>query len=213
LTIRGKVKKIIEILEKKYPDAKTALHYETPFELLVATILSAQCTDKRVNMVTKELFKNYRTPKDFAEIEIEKLEELIRPTGFFRNKAKNIKKLSIELIEKYEGEVPLEMDKMVRLPGIGRKTANVVLTNVKKEPGIVVDTHVKRISNRLGLTKEQDPVKIEFDLQKKIPKDKWIVFSHVIIFHGRNTCKARKPKCESCEIKEYCDFYKGNGVF
>jgi len=198
--------KIQHILKTTYPDVKTQLRYVSPFELLVATILSAQCTDKQVNGVTKELFKKLRTPHDFASASNETIEELIRPTGYFRNKAKNIKNCSKSLLEKYDGQVPRTLDELVKLPGVGRKTANVVLGSVFNIPGIVVDTHVARISKRLGLTKSNNPVKIEYDLMEIIPRENWNVFSLQLIYFGRAICKARKPLCPTCPLYDLCDF-------
>jgi endonuclease-3 len=198
--------KIQHILKTTYPDVKTQLRYVSPFELLVATILSAQCTDKQVNGVTKELFKKLRTPHDFASASNETIEELIRPTGYFRNKAKNIKNCSKSLLEKYDGQVPRTLDELVKLPGVGRKTANVVLGSVFKIPGIVVDTHVARISKRLGLTKSNNPVKIEYDLMEIIPRENWNLFSLQLIYFGRAICKARKPACPTCPLYDLCEF-------
>jgi endonuclease-3 len=198
--------KIQHILKTTYPDVKTQLRYVSPFELLVATILSAQCTDKQVNGVTKELFKKLRTPHDFASASNETIEELIRPTGYFRNKAKNIKNCSKSLLEKYDGQVPRTLDELVKLPGVGRKTANVVLGSVFKIPGVVVDTHVARISKRLGLTKSNNPVKIEYDLMEIIPRENWNLFSLQLIYFGRAICKARKPLCPTCPLYDLCEF-------
>ena len=174
--------------------------------MLIATILSAQCTDVRVNEVTKTVFKKLRTAKDYADIPLAELEEMIRPTGFFRNKAKSIKACCQRLVEKHGGKVPDNMEALTQLPGIGRKTANVVLGSAFGIPGIVVDTHVKRVSQRIGLTKEKDPVKIEFELMELIPKKDWIDFSHELIWHGRQVCPARKPKCPQCPLREWCDY-------
>jgi len=193
-------------LHQAYPQAHTALHFRTPLEILIATILSAQCTDKRVNEVTEVLFKKYKNAKDYAEASLAVLEEDIRPTGFFHNKAKNIQNCCRELIRKYQGEVPRTLEELVDLPGIGRKTANVVLGSAFAIPGVVVDTHVGRIVQRLGLTTEKDPVKIEFALMPLIPKEKWIIFSHQLIDHGRSLCTARSPKCPVCFLRPYCDF-------
>jgi len=201
-----RVNHILKILRATYPDVKTALHYKTPLEMLISTILSAQCTDVRVNEVTKTLFTRLRTAKDYAQIPLPELEELIRPTGFFRNKAKNIKACCQALVENHGGKVPDTMENLVALPGIGRKTANVVLGSAFGIPGVVVDTHVKRLSQRIGLTKEKDPVKIEFDLMPIIPKKDWIAFSHELIWHGRKVCAARKPKCPQCPLLELCDY-------
>lgn len=196
----------MEILRNTYPNVKTALDHRTPLEMLIATILSAQCTDARVNEVTKTLFKKLRTANDFAEVPIEDLEEMIRPTGFYRNKAKSIKACCAGLIEKHGGKVPDNLETLVRLPGVGRKTANVVLGSAFGIPGIVVDTHVKRVSKRIGLTRESDPVKIEFDLMPLIPKKDWIDFSHQMIWHGRRLCTARKPRCPECPLRKLCDY-------
>jgi endonuclease-3 len=203
---KSRINKILEILRTTYPDVKTALHHRTPLEMLIATILSAQCTDERVNIVTQDLFKKLRTAKDFAEVPLADLEEMIRPTGFFRNKAKSIKGCCKGLVEKHGGKVPETMEDLVKLPGIGRKTANVILGSSFGIPGIVVDTHVKRLSQRIGLTKETDPVKIEFDLMALIPKKDWIDFSHQLIWHGRRLCTARKPKCPECPLLKLCDY-------
>ncbi|MGD8980024.1 MAG: endonuclease III [Desulfobacterales bacterium] len=203
---KARAVKIQRMLKKTYPEVKTQLRHANPFQLLVATILSAQCTDKQVNGVTKELFKKLRTPHDFASVSNEALEALIRPTGYFRNKAKNIKNCSKSLLEKYDGQVPQTLDELVKLPGVGRKTANVVLGSAFNIDGIVVDTHVARISKRLGLTKSNNPVKIEYDLMEIIPKKNWNVFSLQLIYFGRAICKARKPLCPICPIYDLCDF-------
>lgn len=198
--------KIQHILKITYPDVKTQLRNANPFELLVATILSAQCTDKQVNHVTKDLFNRLKTPQDFAGASNETIEELIRSTGYFRNKAKNIKNCSKSLLEKYGGQVPQTLDELVKLPGVGRKTANVVLGSAFDIPGIVVDTHVARISKRLGLTENNNPVKIEYDLMEIIPREKWNVFSLQLIYFGRAICKARKPACPTCPLYDLCEF-------
>ncbi|MBU4343982.1 MAG: endonuclease III [Desulfobacteraceae bacterium] len=204
MQIKARAKKIRKILKSAYPKVKPQLHYRNPFELLVSTILSAQCTDKQVNSVTKDLFNKLTTPYDFVDVSNKTIEELIRPTGFFRNKAKNIKNCSAILIEKYNGMVPETLDELVKLPGVGRKTANVVLGAGFGIPGIAVDTHVMRISKKLGLTKNNDPVKIEFDLMKIIPKKEWSDFSLRLIYFGRAICKARNPICRSCSLHELC---------
>jgi len=197
--------KVLRALAADYPDATCALVHRSAFELLVATILSAQCTDVRVNLVTKDLFRRWPTPADFARVPIGTLEKAIQSTGFFRNKAKSIKACSKELMEKYDGKVPRDMEKLVALAGVGRKTANVVLgTAFGLATGVVVDTHVSRISQRLGLTKQTDPVKIEQDLMELLPKDQWIDFSHRMIHHGRKICAARKPLCEQCTMEKFC---------
>lgn len=203
------ISKILEFLDKKYPEASCSLRHKNPFELLVATILSAQCTDERVNSVTKSLFQKYKTPQDFAFADLEELKNIIKPTGFFNNKAKNIKNMAIKIVENYNGSVPNNMKDLISLPGVGRKTANVVLGNCFTPEGIVVDTHVKRISKRLGLTKSDNPEKVEDDLLKIIPKEKWNIFSHQMILFGREICASRKPKCDICELNTVCNYYKG----
>jgi endonuclease-3 len=204
--LRNRVKKIIRILSKEIPDASIALKFSNPLQLLIATILSAQCTDVKVNQVTPDLFKKYRTAKDFAESNLATLEEEIRPTGFYRNKAKSLQKCCQELAKRFGGEVPKTLDDLVTLPGVGRKTANVLLGNAFGIPGIAVDTHVHRLSRRIGLTKNDDPVKIEFDLMEIVPKEEWVHFSNLLIWHGRKTCVARKPLCGICPIRKECDY-------
>jgi len=204
--LKNRVKKIISILSREIPDSKIALKFSNPFELLIATILSAQCTDVKVNQVTVDLFKKYRSAKDFAESNLAKLEEEIRPTGFYRNKAKSIQKCSQELVKRFGGDVPKTLEDLVTLPGVGRKTANVILGNAFGIPGIAVDTHVHRVSQRIGLTKNDDPVKIEFDLMAIVPKEEWTHLSNLLIWHGRKTCVARKPLCEICPIRKWCDY-------
>jgi endonuclease-3 len=192
-------------LKREYPDARTELDYETPLQLAIATILSAQCTDKRVNMVTPLLFKTFPTAASLAEAPPEKLEEIIKSTGFFRNKTKSLIGLGKALVEGHHGEIPDSMEELVKLPGIGRKTANVILGNAfKKNEGIVVDTHVARLSHRLGLTRETDPIKIEQDLMPLFPREDWGLLSHLLIFHGRRVCEARRPKCEICVLNDIC---------
>ncbi len=203
---RKRVKEIIKILSKEISDSRIALKFSNPFELLIATILSAQCTDVKVNQVTKDLFKKYRFAKDYAESNLTELEQAIRPTGFYRNKAKAIQKCCKELVARFGGEIPGTLEELVTLPGVGRKTANVILGNVFGIPGIVVDTHVHRVSQRIGLTKNDDPVKIEFDLMEIVPKEEWTHFSNLLVWHGRKTCVARKPLCESCPIRKLCDY-------
>jgi len=189
-----------------YPNAHCELDYTNPLELLVATILSAQCTDKRVNMVTKDLFVRCRTAADYANISQEDLESIVRSTGFYRNKAKNIRAMGAALIAKHGGEVPSPLEELAALPGAGRKTANVVLGNAfNKNEGVVVDTHVSRLSQRLGLTKFTDPIRIEQELIKLFPRDSWTLLSHWLIFHGRRRCPARKPDCPNCELRDICD--------
>lgn len=200
-----RTKKIIAALNETYPDAHCELVHSNPLELLVATILSAQCTDKRVNIVTSELFKKYKSAKDFAEAGLSKLEDEIKTTGFFRSKAKNIKACATDLVEKHSGKVPRTMEELISLAGVGRKTANVVLGNAFNiNVGVVVDTHVARLSNRLGLTKEISPEKIETDLQPLVPQDQWCLFSHLLIWHGRRRCFARSPDCPNCEVLAFC---------
>ncbi len=197
--------KICAALRRTYPAAHCELDFSNPLQLLVATILSAQCTDKRVNLVTAELFKKYRSAGDFARAEISGLENDIRSTGFFRNKAKNIKACCAALVEKFGGEVPRTMDGLHALAGVGRKTANVVLGNAFGiNVGIVVDTHVTRLCNRLGLTKQKDAVKMEQELMPLVPQKDWTLFSHWLIWHGRRRCAARKPDCANCEVKKFC---------
>jgi endonuclease-3 len=202
---KERVEKIIELLEKEYPDAKTALHYRNPLEILVATILSAQATDKQVNVVTKSLFKKYKTAKDYADADLSELEQDIRSTGFYRNKAKHLKNSAKLLVEKYDGKVPRTMDELVELQGVARKTANIVLSNAFGIiVGIAVDTHVKRLSQRLGLTENKNPDKIEKDLMEIVPKSQWKRITNLLIFHGRNVCMARKPNCKECTLNKLC---------
>jgi len=203
---RKRVKEIIKILSKEIPDSAIALRFSSPLELLIATILSAQCTDVKVNQVTADLFKKYRTADHYAKAGLSELEESIRPTGFYRNKAKALQKCCQELVARFGGGVPKTLEELVTLPGVGRKTANVVLGNAFGVPGIVVDTHVHRVSRRIGLTRKDDPVKIEFDLMEVVPKEEWTHFSNLLVWHGRRTCAARKPLCEKCPIRKYCDY-------
>ena len=200
------VNHILPILKKTYPTAKCSLDYGNPLQLLVATILSAQCTDERVNAVTKSLFRKYRAAKDYAAVPQEELEKDIQSTGFYRNKAKSLRGMAAALLEKHRGQVPETMEDLTELPGVGRKTANVVLGNAfDKNVGVVVDTHVTRVSNRLGLTDHLvDAVKIEQDLVKIVPQDEWTMWSHLLIHHGRAICQARKPRCEACPLLPYC---------
>ncbi|MFQ5459000.1 MAG: endonuclease III, partial [Myxococcota bacterium] len=204
---RKRAGKIVRRLHKAYPEAGCTLDFKTPLELLVATILSAQCTDERVNQVTKTLFRKYRKPEDYVKARPAQLESDVRTTGFFRQKAKSIRELSRELLHAHGGRVPRDMESLVKLRGVGRKTANVVRSSIWGEPGIVVDTHMKRVAGaRLGLTKETDPVKIEFDLQKLLPEKEWSFFSHALIIHGRHRCMARKPACPGCPLADVCPF-------
>ncbi|MDD4188890.1 MAG: endonuclease III [Eubacteriales bacterium] len=204
--------KISAILDRIYPDACCSLKHKNGIQLLVAVQLSAQCTDERVNKVTESLFKKYKTAKDFAEADPEVFSEEIRSTGFFRNKTKNIISCCRMICEKYRGELPGNLEDMLKLPGVGRKTANVVLGELFDIPGIVVDTHVIRLSNRLGLTDKADPEKIEFELMELLPKEKWNKFCHQLILHGRSICNARKPKCEICELRKLCVFGSENAI-
>ena len=196
---------IIEILEREYPHAGTALSFKTPLELLVSTVLSAQCTDERVNKVTEDLFQKYRSAKDYAQADLSELEEDIRPTGFFRNKAKAIKGFCAVLEDRYNGEVPASLELLVSLPGVGRKTANLVLSEAFGIPGIVVDTHVLRLSRLIGLTGNTDATKVEFDLMEIIPTEKWGLFSNLLILHGRAVCVARRPRHQDCGIIDLCE--------
>jgi endonuclease-3 len=196
---------VVARLKSEYPDARTELDWANPLELLVATILSTQTTDVQVNRVTQDLFAKYRTAEDYAESSLTELEEDIRPTGFFRNKARSLRGMASVLVDEHGGEVPRTMQELVALPGVGRKTANVVLGNAfGVDEGIVVDTHVRRVSGRLSLTEQQDPIKIEQDLMKLVPQEDWTVFSHLLILHGRRTCKARKPDCPNCILNDIC---------
>jgi endonuclease-3 len=192
------------ILKKAYPTAKCALEHSNPLELLIATILSAQCTDVRVNIVTKTLFKKYKSAKDWANAPLEEIEQDIKSTGFYRNKALNIKNACRKIIDDYKSKVPDTMDELLTLGGVGRKTANVVLGNAFGVPGIVCDTHVIRLSRRLELSANSDAVKLEFDLMEIVPKKNWTLFSHLLVFHGRGVCQARKPKCDICQIAKCC---------
>ncbi len=200
-----RVRRVLRGLRKDYPEPECALTHRTPFQLLVATILSAQCTDERVNMVTKELFPKFGTPEELAAVPQEVLEVEVKSTGFFRNKAKNLRGMAQKLVAEFGGEVPETMDELLSLPGVARKTANVVLgTAFEIAVGVVVDTHVGRLSNRLGLTEEKDPVKIERDLMAAVPKKDWVWFRHALIWHGRRVCNARKPRCDECGLARTC---------
>jgi endonuclease-3 len=201
---RERAKTIFEALDPVYTHEKTALKYTTSFELLIATILSAQCTDRQVNTVTQTLFKKYRGPKDFLNVPLSELEADIRPTGFFRNKAKSITGCCRGLLDMYKGQVPGTMEELLKLPGVGRKTANCVLGAAFDIPGVVVDTHVKRLAMRLGLSENEDPDRIEADIQNLLPEDRWRRFSDILIYHGREVCPARKPRHDLCRVKELC---------
>jgi endonuclease-3 len=202
---KERIRPIIRKLKRRFPEAQCSLDFGTPLQLLVATILSAQCTDERVNLVTKDLFRKYRSAADYARAAQSRLEEDIKSTGFFRNKAKSIRACCQILLERYDGQLPRDIDALVELPGIGRKTANVVLgTAFGIASGIVVDTHVARVSRRLGLTEHKDPDKIERDLVDEIPRKQWVAFGHQMIHHGRRVCTARKPKCAECPMASFC---------
>lgn len=208
-TINTKVKNVLSLLDSIYPtEDKCYLHYSKPYELLIATMLSAQCTDDRVNMVTDKLFKKYTSLNDFASANLKELEKDIHSTGFYHNKAKNIISASQQLLSDYNGELPSDIDKLTGLAGVGRKTANVVRTHIFHIPSIVVDTHVKRISNKLGFVNCDDPVKIEFQLMDIFPQDHWGRYNTQIIAHGRTICNARKPDCENCLLNKDCDYYQ-----
>lgn len=208
MTKKEKVRHIFDILNKKFDGAKVELDYNTLYQLMVAVILSAQCTDKRVNLVTKELFKFVKEPIDIYNMDIQKLEELIKPTGFYKNKAKNLKENARKIIEEYDNIIPNNMEDLIKLAGVGRKTANVILGEFFKiNSGVVVDTHVKRLSNLIGLVNTQNVEKIEEELMKIVPRKNWFVFSHLLILQGRDKCIARRPKCSECEINKYCKFY------
>jgi endonuclease III len=207
LALVRRARRIYRILEQRYPDAHTELDFTTPLELLVATVLSAQTTDVRVNQVTKELFPRYRTAAEYAAADRAELERMIQPTGFFRVKADTLIKLGAKLVEDFRGEVPRRMEQLVTLPGVGRKTANVVLGNAFGIPGITVDTHFGRLSRRFGWTTSQDPVVVEQDVGRLFPKRDWVMLSHLLIFHGRRICHARKPACGACPVARLCPSY------
>lgn len=203
--------RIIKGLKKEFPEAKIRLNFKNPFELLVATILSAQCTDDRVNIVTPELFKKYPGPRELAGAPIGKIQELVKPTGFYQAKSLSIKESSIAIMNDHAGEVPQTIEELVKLRGVGRKTANVVLGNAFGKPGMVVDRHFARVTRRMGFTKSEDPVEIEFELMKIVPEDEWTPLSHLLLFHGRKHCKARNPACKSCPVAEDCAKEFGHG--
>jgi endonuclease-3 len=203
-TLKKRAQLVARRLRKAYPDAHCELNFSTPLELAVASILSAQCTDRRVNQLTPRLFSRFDTAEDLAAIPVNELEELIRPAGFYRNKAKSIHGLSLALHEKHGGKLPDTMDTLVKLPGIGRKTANVLLISAFEKPGITVDTHCKRVSTRLGLTRQKNPDHIEAELKSLLPRNRWAAFSHGIVWHGRYCCHARKPACSECSLNDIC---------
>ena len=200
---------ILKLLDEGYPQVKCFLNYKTDWQLLIATILSAQCTDDRVNIVTKDLFAKYKTLEDFASASQFELEQDIKSTGFYKNKARNIILATNKLLNDYSGEMPSDINELTKLTGVGRKTANVIRSHIFNIPSIVVDTHVKRISNKLGFTKNEDPEKIEYDLMKIIPQDYWIRINLQLISHGRKICKARKPECQNCFLNNYCEYHRG----
>ncbi len=200
--------KIVEILKEYYPDATCSLDFNSPFEMMVSVMLAAQCTDERVNKTTPNLFDKYNTPEAMAKVDLKELEEIIHPCGFFKTKAKNLKACSQKLLDEFNGQVPQSMEDLQSLPGVGRKSANVIMLEAFHNPqGIAVDTHAKRISNRMGFSKESEPEKVEQDLLKQIPKEYYYDVNHLLVWHGRKICDARKPKCEECPVKEYCDEY------
>jgi len=205
---RERAKKIYSVLSRKFPDAHCTLDHKNAYQLLVATILAAQCTDERVNMVTPALFRKYGDAKALAAAGELELQEMIRSTGFFRNKAKSLLAMAASVAEKHSGQIPGTLDELVKLSGVGRKTANVILANCFAEQAIIVDTHCKRLSTRLGFTNQSDPDKIELDVQQAVPEDKWSMWSHLMVFHGRNVCMAKKPLCPQCPIEKLCPYEK-----
>jgi endonuclease-3 len=196
--------KILDILQKEYPDARVTLEFKDPLQLLIATILAAQCTDERVNLVTKNLFKKYRQASDYARADLKTLEGEVRSTGFFRNKAKSITGCGQALVQKFSGQIPRTLEELTTLPGVGRKTANIILGNAFGRQAIAVDTHVKRVTHRLGWAKSDDPDKIEFELMEVIPEDRWTLACHQIVFHGRRVCMAKNPQCPTCPVAKFC---------
>ena len=207
-TRRRRVRKIIPILREEYPDAGSRLNFSNPLELLIATILAAQCTDDRVNKVAGELFRKYRTAKDYAEADLDVLMDEIYSTGTFRKKAIRIKLCCESIVSQHDGEIPARMDDLTGLPGVGSKTANMILVNWFGEPGIILDTHVARVSKRIGLTDKLQPNKMEADLMEVVARKNWSMFSHLLVFHGRAVCSSRKPKCQRCKINRLCDYYR-----
>ncbi|MBC2399428.1 endonuclease III [Clostridium tetanomorphum] len=203
------INKVLEILSQTYPNAKCALEFKSPYELLISTILSAQCTDKRVNIVTEELYKKYNSPESMITLSQEELGEKIKSCGFYKNKSKNILEASKAILEEHNGNVPDTMEELTKLPGVGRKTANVVLSNAFGIPAIAVDTHVFRVANRIGIGKGKTPDQVEKELMKNVPRNMWSDTHHYLIWHGRNICKARKPDCEKCPIAPYCEYFAG----
>ncbi len=210
VALKKKVSKVSKKLFETYPEATCSLDYQEPLQLLIATILAAQCTDRRVNIVTKELFRKYEGVEDFANANIEELEQDIKSTGFYRNKAKNIIACCNKLIREHDGKVPDNMEDLTALPGVGRKTANVILSNIYDIPGVIVDTHCIRLSNRIGLSEQENPVKLEKELMEIIPRKDWAKFSNNLVYHGRAICDAKKPKCELCPISRDCKYFALN---
>ncbi|MBI5875721.1 MAG: endonuclease III [Deltaproteobacteria bacterium] len=208
MTLPEKAKKVLDVLEKEYPDARIALNFKTPLELLIATILSAQCTDERINKTTPALFKRYKKAEGFAEADLKELEGYISSINFFRNKAKNIRACCKKIVDEFEGKIPDTLEGLVTLPGVGRKTANIILGSAFGKDAIAVDTHVKRVSNRIGLAASDNPDKIEQGLCKIIPRKRWVKVTILLILHGRNICIAKKPKCEICPVKRYCAYFR-----
>lgn len=206
--LKKDIKKVVDILEKTYPEAECALHFNSPYELLISTILSAQCTDDRVNIVTRELFKEYNTPQKMITLDEEKLQDIIKTCGLYKNKSKNIIGASKGIVEKFDCEVPKTLDELTSLPGVGRKTANVVMANAFGIPAFAVDTHVFRVSNRIGIAKGKTVEQVENKLMENIDKSHWIKMHHCIIWHGRRVCKARNPKCSECPVNVVCEFFK-----
>jgi len=204
MKIKETVVKVLDILKKEYPDAKGTLDFKTPLQLLLATILAAQCTDERVNLVTKDLFKKYRTAEDYARADQGKFEGEIRSTGFYHNKARSIIQCCQKLVSQFQGQVPQTLEELTSLPGVGRKTANIILGNAFGKQAIAVDTHVKRVSNRLAWSKASAPDKIEFELMEVMPPDRWTLACHQLVFHGRRVCVAQKPRCSACPVAKYC---------
>ena len=204
MKMSGQALKVLNILEKEYPDARVTLHFKDPFQLLIATILAAQCTDERVNLVTKDLFKKYHQAADFAGADPRTLEDEIRPTGFYHNKAKSILGCCEMLVKKFHGQVPQRLEDLTPLPGVGRKTANIILGNAYGQQAIAVDTHVKRVTHRLAWAKSDDPDKIEFELMEVIPRERWTMACHQLVFHGRRVCRAQQPQCPTCPVVKFC---------
>jgi endonuclease-3 len=204
MKMSGQALKVLNILEKEYPDARVTLHFKDPLQLLIATILAAQCTDERVNLVTKDLFKKYHQAADFAGADLRTLEDEIRPTGFYHNKAKSILGCCEMLVKKFHGQVPQRLEDLTPLPGVGRKTANIILGNAYGQQAIAVDTHVKRVTHRLAWAKSDDPDKIEFELMEVIPRERWTMACHQLVFHGRKVCRAQQPQCPTCPVVKFC---------